>query len=216
MELKDWLTVTLSLLALLISLTTAYFNIILTKDDIRVIASEPILIVDGKGVPAVLGTQQITFFNLGNRSAVVRLVSFIFKKPSEQPSEDRAISQCNEETQQSELGYDFEPFVIEPGKVVIRQFKPEDVHPGYWQTDKIKNAIILNTGGDSYFGKGDIVFTCLKVTVTTPHESIYPILPRSSVTIPEIPYDGIAGKHLLLNPGNPFPVIRKNGTLFSD
>jgi hypothetical protein len=75
MTAKDWTTLIFSVLALVISAASAYWNIIRQVDDVRVmIEGSPSIGVSGGKIISHFGPP-MTFINLGNRSAAISSVS---------------------------------------------------------------------------------------------------------------------------------------------
>ena len=85
---RDWITLGISILALLLSATTAYFANFLEVDDLRVVASpDPTNFpypFGGKNATLLPGTWQVVFINNGTRPiAVVNLLGSIGDAPGE-------------------------------------------------------------------------------------------------------------------------------------
>ena len=81
---RDVISVPLSILAFLLSVTTTYITVIKQTDDVRAIIGDgPYIFVDGEGRTGVIGRQQMTVVNAGNRSAAVIGVSLVIIKRAE-------------------------------------------------------------------------------------------------------------------------------------
>src|SRR5438105_4163957 len=82
---KDWITLSVSILALIVSTLTAYWTIVRRVDDLRVvITGSPLLIFekDIQGINFYLTNGNITFLNLGNRPAAVTRIYLALSPPS--------------------------------------------------------------------------------------------------------------------------------------
>ena len=167
------------------------------------------------------GQQRVTFFNSGNRSAVVSGVFLSLSKLQKEAPTDTI--QCNEAKPVATLTFDFEPFVIKPGEITVKEFI-ETLY-NFWKTDNTDKNKKIYALGISYFSQGDVALTCLKFTVSTPHETSFPQLIKYSIPIDHISYDasaipndGSAGraKGGIFYSQQPSSIVNKTGTLFSD
>jgi hypothetical protein len=189
MTIKDYITLTISCLAFLVAAGTAYFNVRQT-DDVRIVTSpEPFVVIDDQGMLGVSGQQQITFINSGNREVAVTGITLVLFKLRAPPPVN---SQCNEaaDLQVANLVYDFEPIIARPGDIMIKTFD-RTLFPKIWVTDtddsQLKNFVL----SPSIFGKGDIVFTCLRLSVTTPDMvTDHAFVPKHYIMIKDLPHEG--------------------------
>lgn len=215
MEAKDWITGTLAFLALVLSAATAYYTTIRQADDLRVVSSlEPVVIVDDKGKLGVSGQQGITFINSGNRDAAVTGVTLVVFKLMGPPSTN---SQCNEGRQVASLIYEVEPFIISPGEIVVKKFD-RTLFPQLWMTDNIDSNLKHFVLGDSLFGKGEVVFTCLRLTVTTPDMiTDHALVPKHYIAITDIPHTnpGASSVSFISDSNKPYLVVQTTHTVFT-
>jgi hypothetical protein len=73
---KDWITLVLSGLALIVSVISAYYSNFRLTDDVRVaLPMPPFVTIDSKGSLGVSGEQQVTFIDSGNRDVAVTGIS---------------------------------------------------------------------------------------------------------------------------------------------
>jgi hypothetical protein len=117
---KDWITITLSSLALVISASSAYYNILRQQDDLRVVIGEaPGIFYDTNARNiAIIGGQGLTFINSGNRAAAIMNVSLVIATPLK----DENSPKCST-TSTYELRYLFEPFVMKPGELTVKSLQ---------------------------------------------------------------------------------------------
>jgi hypothetical protein len=112
--LKDIATLVISLLALLIAAVTAYFSIIVQKDDLRfMIEVGPDISFSPENEKIYFGKQKLTFANAGSRSAIINRVGVVVAMGGE----GFILANCRNGID-TELYYDLAPFVLEPGKIV--------------------------------------------------------------------------------------------------
>ena len=113
MLIKDYLTITISLLALTISAAIGYFNIVRTKESISLISdTEPGLFIakNGSLVTQSDSGWQVVFVNSGNRPAVISSVTLLYT----QPVSGSGVS-CNVEEGVA-ISTDLKSAVVKPGQ----------------------------------------------------------------------------------------------------
>jgi hypothetical protein len=118
MALKDWVTLSLSLMALLISGVTAYFSIIRQVDDLRVIV-EGSAYEDHDKDEIRVSTKiplTMTFANLGNRPAAVTSMWLWLNQPKTYDERQ----ECFGEQPKIQAGFDVQPFIVEGGKIATQ------------------------------------------------------------------------------------------------
>jgi len=209
----QYITLIISCLAFLVSAGTAYFNIIRQTDDVRLVTPQaPFVVIDDQGMLGVSGQQQITFINSGNRDVAVTGITLVLFKLRAPPPVN---SQCNDaaDLQVANLVYNFEPFIATPGHIVIKTFD-RTLYPKIWETDTadshLKNFVL-----GPIFGKGDIVFTCLRVSVTTPDMvTDHAFVPQHYVMIKDLPHEGAVASSVT-DSNKPYSVVRVMGTVLS-
>jgi hypothetical protein len=130
MSFKDLVSITLSLLAFIISAGSAYFNIVRQIDDVRVTVGDgPYLFLDDRGRTALFGDQQITVINSGNRSAAITDVTLVVSKGSEKLE---SVSECTKPETIS-MYYATDGFVIKPGEITVQKFL-QPAFPQEWES----------------------------------------------------------------------------------
>ena len=216
-NMKDWVSVTLSCLALGVSAGAAYFNIIRQTDDIRIATlPSPFVVLDDQGKIGVSGQQQITFINSGNRDAAITDLSLVLVRLKDAPPDD---TQCDEAkgSAVASLLYDFEPFITRPGDIVVKTFT-RTLYPDLWKTSSTDNNLKFFDLGSSMFGAKEIVFTCLRLSVTTPDKFIADVLvPKHYIPIEDVRHDGSVASSVksVFDSNKPYRIVQKTTTLFS-
>jgi hypothetical protein len=115
--------IAISVLALIVSVGSAYFNIIRELEDLRVVIDGPFSI-ESEDLRRVVVTQPhltLTFANLGNRSIAVRAIRLRIARCTGHG--------CQDPIQWTTLGetrFDVEPFVTEPGKIIVKEIRLEN------------------------------------------------------------------------------------------
>jgi hypothetical protein len=150
---KDWITITLSVLALTISALSAYWTIIRQVDDIRVIVTgSPFVIFDKEKevVKFYLTNGNITFTNIGNRSAAIVSAWLELYQP------DDAYSKCDERPDSQGWLLETAGVVVKAGDVSVQSTRPT---PGIAEVAfpiKADGATSINVGA------------CIRFYVITP------------------------------------------------
>jgi hypothetical protein len=216
MDAKDWVTGILALLALVVSAATAYYTALRQADDLRVVSSlEPVVIIDDKGKLGISGRQEITFINSGNRDIAVTGATLVIFKLAGPPS---ANSQCNEGTQVASLVYEVEPSILlKAGEIVVKKFDAT-LFPQLWVTDSHDSNLKYFVLGHSLFGKGEVAFTCLRLTVTTPEMmNDHALVPKHYIAITDIPHTGPSASSVsfISDSNKPYPVVQTTHTVFT-
>src|SRR6266851_2092807 len=116
------ISIVISVLALIVSVGSAYFSIIRELEDLRVVIDGPFSIKseDLRKVVVVQPHLTLTFANLGNRSIAVRAIRLRIARYTGRG--------CKDPIQWTTLGetrFDVEPFVTEPGKIIVKEIKLE-------------------------------------------------------------------------------------------
>jgi hypothetical protein len=164
MAFKDWFSITLSCAALAVSAGSAYLNLLVQKDDLRVvIGRSPSVGRTDQNELTVYGEQELTFINSGNRAAAVTTVSAAGKRYTEPKA---GVDQCSGGTVLEDLlilPFIIEPFVLKPGEILAIKAK-------------VDTALISSKGKFGVaFAKmffhpkvGDKALACLSLNVVTP------------------------------------------------
>jgi hypothetical protein len=153
-RLKDATSIVISSTALLISATTAYFNIVWQSDDIRVVAGEFSVSYDNMTKKVVLGEiPQWTFINSGNRSVAIRRITLAV-------ADSHVNFDCLSSGAKT-FSYEIEPFVIKPSEIVPKTFhlkQGENVNDS-------KVAVELSESGS--------LLLCATTSIITPSSAVY-------------------------------------------
>jgi hypothetical protein len=124
---KDWLSVSFSALALVISSFTVFVNLIKAEDNLRVVMEPqplPFVTRDKAGEPEIslsLNKTEVTFLNSGNRPAAINSLIGVVK----QPTVEGKSATCNDGDTFREF-FDFQPLVLGPQKIETRTLIPRD------------------------------------------------------------------------------------------
>lgn len=114
---KDGIAVSISIVALLVSMTNSYFSFFRRIDDVRVVLKTdlPSILRDDSGAVIPDFGVRVTFVNAGTRTAAVLQVLLVIQQAKASDGERRRTS-CDDTI----VGYfyDFEPVVIKPGEIV--------------------------------------------------------------------------------------------------
>jgi hypothetical protein len=209
----DVISVPLSILAFLLSVTTTYITVIRQTDDVRaVIGDAPYIFVDDEGRTAVLGGQQMTIANAGNRSAAVIGVRLVLvKRESEEPL--KSHSECATGNMLT-MVYKIEKDVVtKPGEITERTLTSVDVElDDHWEQHDSDAAWTYSA---SHFKAGDTALVCLQVSVVTPSDYLVVVnIPKYFTKVP--PIGGQLRPSRLMSTKRPVSLVRKARTLFTE
>jgi hypothetical protein len=110
-KIKDFLSLAISSLALVISATTAYVNLVWQSDDIRVVITTFAFYYDQESQVLELGEMpEWTFINSGNRSAAIRGLTMAVA----------STFTCSKAKEAESFRYEIEPFVIKPSEIIAK------------------------------------------------------------------------------------------------
>ncbi len=131
---KDWITISISFLALGVSILTAYFSFFQQFDEVSVVVENfPYLELYSKEKVSISGGGKIVLMNTGNRPAAILEVEVITNQHVNEDSDFPPCSGIGERFQTT-----FEPLILKPGDLVLKEFK---LKPSEY--DEIKNGAIL-------------------------------------------------------------------------
>jgi hypothetical protein len=122
MKAKDWISIPVSIIALLIAGFTAYFTFLRQADDLSVVVEGYRRFEIDKGTKSIATRPDytMTFANAGTRAAMVR----IFLSLS-QTAEMNAQLDCDK-LPLNWTSFDIDPFVVKPGDVLIQRVRLKD------------------------------------------------------------------------------------------
>jgi hypothetical protein len=149
---KEWLSITLSILAFVISAWSAYWNIIRQVDDVRVVIEGiPLIQIDpAKATIRVIANQRMSFTNLGNRPAAVTSISLSISQPNENSTQEVCTGTAVTEP------FDVEPLVVKAGEISVLHTKLR------------KGAFVVNLEVANRGKKTVLVEACAIFYVVTP------------------------------------------------
>jgi hypothetical protein len=115
MTAKDWITLSISILALFISAGAAYFNILRVTDDVRVAIEGGVIVTLAKEANEFEfeGPQSLTFFNSGNRPVALSSIYLSMVQAFEREPEPKRCETWNSYI----VPLKVTPFVMKPGDV---------------------------------------------------------------------------------------------------
>jgi hypothetical protein len=210
MALKDWVSVGISCVALGVSVSTAYFNVFLQKDDLRVVIGRPPWVQmtrDKEPEIEVIGEQELTFINLGNRTAAVTFIgaSIVPMRAAKSPD---ACERNDNVLLVYTLGFDTEPFVIKAGEIVHVQATPQSI-------DRRKKGQNLDIPRKTYEPKdGEVLLACLRLRIITP-DSYVNEWEKAAYTF-TVSETSPAEEKALFNEKEPLSILRQTRTIFSN
>jgi hypothetical protein len=216
-NLKDWITLPFSILALLISGLAFYFNVVRQFDDVRIlIATAPYIKFDEDDRTrfAIEPEETVLFINSGNRSAAITFVKLYV-------SQDRGLQTECQDPKALMLEYDTEPFSLKPGEIISKTMRLKGkMPPEHLGDDPLKVAangfVTFPVAGDVQKDNKYWIQVCMSVPVLTPdsYTSIEAIELYQSEINQEGAYVGGAPQYgNLIN--TPVPLVRNLSTIFS-
>ena len=202
MTIKDWLEFAVSFVALGVSITTAYLNVVVQRDDLRVFIGRPPWVqTNSEKEVEVVGEQELTFINLGNRAAAV--TSLGANVIPMQTVKDASTCSGAHEFAAYPIAFDAKPFIIKPGEISYIKTKVQ----------------LLGKGGAKSVAKavyapkeGDVLLACLRLRIVTPdsyvNEWVRPAFAFTmSLTTP-------ADDKPLFDENVPISVVKRTRTVF--
>ena len=215
-SIKDVLTVTLSILAFILSVGTVYFNILRTEESVSVIGSkEPIARLSSGDFSYIPPGEEgeLIFINSGNRFVVIRsiVLSYTQPKATTKPS-CPILSSVHFET-------DFAPTVLKPNDVIVskvritRSTRLETRNIS--ATRRTDGALSFPLSSDNLSKAEVLIDICLSVYLSTPTTALQiarvPVH-RYHSSLNAFSYDPKDRRELF---GEPVALVRKTGTIFS-
>jgi len=206
---KDYLTIGISIAALLVALTTSFFSVVWQLDDVRVVIGEtPSVYLNEANEVVLEGSQTITFINSGNRQAAITRFQ-VHAIPLVGPINDK-------ETCENPWGplipFVFKRMVLKPSEIVHLELPLTD-EKGFWQKRKdgslvLEKSISTPKHEDSYL-------VCLTLDVVTPDSYVeWSRRPIFKITFAE-PLTDSERQVALFERGRPIPIVQRNGYIFS-
>ena len=201
---RDFLTLTLSVLAFLMSLATAYLTIIRQTDELRlVISSAPATFIEKRRIE--LGDFSVSYINSGNRSAVIHYIWVIIDQETPGPSSNCARGR--------EAGFDPTAVVIKEKEVVATRIKAHRVDVKSEKDERIGVPLTNENLKSGYFPYE----VCLGFFISTPSQ----VMVKRTVSVFKTDkYDlvnGFVGQSSdEKKTDRPLVLIRRTGNIFTD
>ena len=203
---KDWITSVLSVLAICISLITAYFSLLRVNDDVRMVVSRfPQLNIETDKLLTLEKEFTLAFINAGNRPAVVVSVALLV----EQANTDK---QCSGDA--TYFDTKIEPLVIKASEIQTLKVGIERVQENKQKITLSQGKWIIPMSPSNLKSEFVEVQTCVVIELSTPSESFERVMVkinqqsgRRSAGMPFI--DGE-------RTGQPFAIVKKASTIFSN
>lgn len=157
MALKDWVSVGISCAALGVSLTTAYYSVLLEKDDLRVLIGRlPQSEILADQSVEISGSQEFTFINLGNRAALITALGAVLIRIASADAE----ATCTGSSFPFGVSFESDPFVLKPGEINFKK-APVSVEK------KGRDAVVIPKANYSP-KQGDTFTACLFIQFAAP------------------------------------------------
>jgi hypothetical protein len=215
LPIKDIATITLSLLAFIISSCTAYLSIFRTEENASVIMNKHLIAIQKNNDTLYIPSDaegELTFINSGNRAIAITRVTLSYTQ-----STKGIAPECSEESS-AHFYTDFQPTVLKPNDIIVSKFrisKPIKFYDENIEAKRdISNAFSFSVHPNNSLADGNIVDICLTVSLATPSESkhtttlpIYRYQPTTSVAVID-PRE--IGRYF----SKPAVLIRNVGTIF--
>jgi hypothetical protein len=160
---KDWTTLSMSALALILSSVTVYFNVVRTKDDLRVVVEgTPEFLLDYENPKFDISTDlTMTFINAGTRPlAILRVTLFLDQSPRANLHQEKCEVQ---EGTAITRPYDFTTTIVKAGEISSVQVKLREATP-----PKSAKKASIPLVEESAIKNQINVLGCLRFTVSTP------------------------------------------------
>ena len=206
----SWLALLISVISLVVSGITAYFNVILRKDDLRVVLGRPISVaLNERGELVSPGAQGLTFVNAGGRTAVVtRVEAEAFPRPDDRTALDKC-EKIDSDSPPVKMSFSILPLVIKPGEAQVLEAKLEQ--PGWFPTG---DAGLLSYIRERIDKPSQNYLVCMEIEITTPDSAVaswrQPIFLLTKGGQGREYY----GSRLLLDPSKPLTVIKESHNVF--
>jgi hypothetical protein len=162
---KDWATLTVSAVALLISATTLYFSVVRTKDDLRVVVEgTPSFLLDYDHPRFdVITNLTMTFINVGNRpAAILGVTLYLDQSPAAELHQENCEHEGGTATTRP---YNLNAVIVKAGEIVSVSTKLHDQHSGAKEEERK-----IRTEEWSVKKNQINVLGCLRFTVSTPDD----------------------------------------------
>jgi hypothetical protein len=209
---RDWLAVTISVVSLACSGLTAFFNIVLQQDDIRIVVDRmPDMARDEKGNMFGSNGIELTILNAGNRAAVVtKMVATAYQRDGESGSRE-----CKNPSDKVPFPItffnDFKPVVVKPGEI---QFVATRVTPMFpWNKARRDDLGEMALPKEMHGKNVQFFLMCLNMTVTAPDSPAYKwsapmgMMKKHDVSADYLPTD-------LYDKEKPITVLKTRHTIF--
>jgi hypothetical protein len=211
---RNWLSTGISVAALIVSGSSAYYGIILARDELHVIIQDsPIVFLDKQDRISVGGPQGLIFLNTGTRTAAVTEISLGLVNVTGQ---DETKIDCNK-GQTVYLQYSFDPVAIKASEIITLKLE-EPLVPIFWVASEahVRTFSMKTTDGDvlKVFKAGDRLLTCLRFIVIAPYSAVREIKVAKSIISVET-FEAIdINRRRRISGGTPQLLVRKSDWQF--
>jgi hypothetical protein len=202
--LREVLSMTLSVLAFILSIGTAYFTIVRQLDELSLVIPTFPAIMTGSNYFEV-NNFDLTFMNSGTRAAVIELIYLAV----DQQSPGDTPTNCSKGVT---VGVDLLSLTIKEGDIVTKTFQAQPAGTGQLDQHGIKVPLL-----DENISRGVFPLeVCLGLQIFTPSQA------RLSKTVSVLKADafsvtsGFTSTSHVTEPMDRIPLIRKIGTIFYD
>lgn len=169
LEPKDYLTISLSVLAFGVSAGSAYFNVVRTVESVSLISDHEPAAHFGKDGKLILRSDEegeLGLVNSGNRSVIISSVAVLYAQWKE-----GTAPKCDFNLGINMLT-DFEPTVLKSNDVVVRKFRISKPMPIFGDSPvpkRIENGNFLLPFSNQNKGKEEtLIEMCLTIHLSTP------------------------------------------------
>lgn len=210
-KLKDKAALAISALALFVSGTTAYLNVIWQYDDIRVVVGRPptAYINDNREV-VLSGGLDLTFINSGNRAAVITRLSAQVRQVVDTDGDTLECSSASLSTLPLPLDFKPVPLVLSPGAIARVDSTVGDFL-NLWTKDGQSGALLNKKafqakGGQEFIG-------CISLSVVVPDsyqddwsQPVFKVMLNEDADTEDWP---------LFKPDTPIVILQRTGSVFT-
>src|SRR6202521_5599200 len=214
MAAKDWVSGTLSAMALLVSVSVAYLTIFQQRDDLRVSFAHdvPTIGFDHKtNKIRVAVDHKVTLINSGNRAVAVRDVglSIVQSKNIDSRFSIENSDVCFSGTTE-DFQYKMGSFVVGPGEIVIKRAQldlaevPANKREG---GELLVDLSDENKGQAKYYVIACVVF----ILITPDSDTDLVAVPMTMQEVPAVPSNEKL-KEAIVSSTQPIPLVRKSHT----
>jgi hypothetical protein len=211
---KDWVTLTLSILAFAVSVVSVYFSVVRQEDYLSVLfSSNPQVIKEDKEYLMIAENKtDLIFINAGNRDAAVMSVSIFIVQEHYQSSCANTLFGSG-----PTFATDFEPLVVKAKEIAVRTAK---ITGPLFESGVTRNKFgtlhfpILSENKDKDSIQIEVCANIYLSTPSTPHEAVQVQVFKYSAMANETSYDPIEAEKY--DSGRPQVLVKNSTTIFGN